>query len=111
MARRWWRRATGWSWSERWPVDRKARLLASRLYVVTDARTDRGDLEDFLEAILAAGVDIIQLREKDAEAGDLLRWAETFRRAADRHGALFTINDRPDVAMVTRADGVHVGQN
>ena len=92
-------------------MDRKQRLLTSRLYVVSDARRRQGDLERFLDEILAAGVDIVQLREKEAEAGDLLRWSEVFRAAADRHGALFTVNDRPDVAMVAGADGVHVGQN
>ena len=92
-------------------MDRRERLTGARLYVVTDAREVRGDLESFLDAILSAGVDIIQLREKDAEAGDLLRWGETFKAAAEAHGALFVINDRPDVAAVLRADGVHVGQN
>ncbi len=53
----------------------------------------------------------MQLREKEAEAGDLLRWGEVFRDAAERHGALFTMNDRPDVALALGADGVHVGQN
>ena len=62
-------------------------------------------------AVLEAGADIIQLREKDAEAGDLLRWSEDFRAAADRYGALFVINDRPDVAVAAGADGVHLGQN
>lgn len=78
---------------------------------MTDARTRQGDLEGFLDAILGAGVDIVQLREKNAEAGDLLRWGEVFARAAERHGALFTVNDRPDVAVALGADGVHVGQN
>ena len=90
---------------------RRALLAASHLYVVTDAREARGDLPAFLEAILSAGVDLIQLREKDAEAGDLLGWARVFRDAARRHGALFFVNDRPDVALAAGADGVHVGQN
>jgi thiamine-phosphate pyrophosphorylase len=90
---------------------RRERLALSRLYVVTDARQRQGDLGAFLEAILGAGVDIVQLREKDAEAGDLLRWGEVFREAASRHRALFTVNDRPDVALALGADGVHVGQN
>jgi thiamine-phosphate pyrophosphorylase len=90
---------------------RRERLARARLYVVTGGRQDRGDLKEFLDAILDAGVDLIQLREKEAEAGDLLRWAEVFREAADRHGALFVVNDRPDVALVAGADGVHVGQN
>jgi thiamine-phosphate pyrophosphorylase len=79
--------------------------------VVTDARSRTGDLPSFLEAVLGAGTDLIQLREKDAEAGDLLRWGERFRDAAGRHGALFVVNDRPDVALALGADGVHVGQD
>src|SRR5207247_374823 len=90
---------------------RRERLARSRLYVVTGARRDQGDLEDFLETILQAGTDVIQLREKDAEGGDLLRWGEVFLAAARRHGALFVVNDRPDVAAALEADGVHVGQN
>jgi len=92
-------------------VDRRERLARARLYVVTGARTGRGDLEPFLDAILEAGTDIVHLREKDAEAADVLRWAAVFRDAARRHGALFTVNDRPDVAMAAAADGVHLGQN
>ena len=51
------------------------------------------------------------MREKDAEAGDLLRWSRDFRAAADRWDALFVLNDRPDVAIAAGADGVHIGQN
>ena len=91
--------------------ERRERLHASRLYVVTDAREDKHDLPAFLDEILGAGVDIVQLREKNAEAGDIIRWSRVFRKAADRHGALFTINDRADVAMACEADGLHVGQN
>jgi thiamine-phosphate pyrophosphorylase len=90
---------------------RRERLARARLYLVTDARRAEGDLEAFLEVTLAAGVDVLQLRQKDAEAGDLLRWSTSFRSAADRHGALFILNDRPDVALAVGADGVHVGQN
>jgi thiamine-phosphate pyrophosphorylase len=90
---------------------RRRRLAAARLYVVMDARQEQGDLAEFLEEILDAGVDIVQLREKDAEAGDLLGWAGVFREAAERHQALFFVNDRPDVAIACGADGVHVGQN
>jgi len=90
---------------------RRERLARARLYVVTGARTEQGDLGSFLDVILSAGVDLIQLREKDAEAGDLIRWARVFREAADRHGALFFVNDRPDVALAVGADGLHLGQN
>ena len=92
------------------PGERKERLARSRLYVVTDARETQGDLAEFLAEILDAGVDIVQLREKDAEVADLLRWGEIFREAAARNGALFILNDRPDVALALDADGVHLGQ-
>ncbi len=52
----------------------------ARLYLVTDARQEQGDLDGFLEMVLAAGVDIVQLREKEAEAGDLLRWSTSLPR-------------------------------
>jgi thiamine-phosphate pyrophosphorylase len=92
---------------------RRKRLAASRLYVVTGARDlhERGALGPFLDGILGAGVDIVQLREKDAEGGDLLRWGRVFREVAGDHGALFVVNDRADVATALSADGVHVGQN
>jgi thiamine-phosphate pyrophosphorylase len=89
-------------------MNRRRRLDRARLYVVTGARPD---LPGFLDAILGAGVDLIQLREKDAEAGELLRWGRVFREAADHHGALFIVNDRPDVALALEADGVHLGQD
>ncbi len=89
-------------------MSRRDRLAAARLYVVTGARDD---LPEFLEAILGAGVDVVQLREKDAEAAELLRWGKVFRDAAARHGAVFIVNDRPDVALALDADGVHLGQN
>jgi thiamine-phosphate pyrophosphorylase len=90
---------------------RRERLARARLYVVTGAREEHGDLETFLSAVLEAGADIVQLREKGAEAGDLLRWSKAFRAATDRYGALFVMNDRPDVAIAAGADGVHLGQN
>jgi thiamine-phosphate pyrophosphorylase len=91
--------------------ERRNRLSRSRLYVVTDARREQGDLPDFLHSILAAGVDIIQIREKEAEAGDVIRWGMAFKEAAEAHGALFIVNDRPDVALALDADGVHLGQD
>lgn len=90
------------------PSERRERLAVASLYVVTGARPD---LPEFLDAILRAGVDVVQLREKEAEAGNLLRLGETFRGAAERHGALFIVNDRPDVAFALDADGVHLGQD
>ncbi|HVM12067.1 MAG TPA: thiamine phosphate synthase [Actinomycetota bacterium] len=91
------------------PAKRRDRLAAARLYLVTGGR--RPDIVPFLEAVLAAGVDIVQLREKDAEAGEVMRLAEPFVEAAERHGALFVVNDRADIAAAVGADGLHVGQD
>jgi thiamine-phosphate pyrophosphorylase len=92
-------------------ADRATRLRDARLYLCTDARRDTGDLEQFLDAVLAGGVDVVQLREKGIEARDEIEVAEVFADAAHRHGALFSINDRADVAWVVRPDLLHLGQN
>ena len=89
---------------------RQARLRDARLYVVTDARRDRGDLEAFLEACLSASVDVVQLRDKTATEDQLRAAADVFRRACDRSGALFILNDLPGLAVQVGADGAHVGQ-
>ncbi|HKG03569.1 MAG TPA: thiamine phosphate synthase [Conexibacter sp.] len=92
--------------------ERRARLAAARLYLVCGAAGDGRDLRTFLDAALRGGVDVVQLREKDPSFGDdaLLAAAQIFRDACDAHGALFVLNDRPDLATAARADGVHVGQ-
>jgi thiamine-phosphate pyrophosphorylase len=92
---------------------RRARLRDARLYLVCGMGGDGRDLRAFLDAGLRGGVDIAQLREKDPAVGDeaLLRAARVFRAACDAHGALFVLNDRPDLAAAAHADGVHVGQD
>lgn len=92
---------------------RAARLDAlehARLYVCTDARRDRGDLARFLDSAYANGVDIIQLRDKSIEARDEIEALEMLSAAAKRHGKLFAVNDRADVAALVGADVFHVGQ-
>jgi thiamine-phosphate pyrophosphorylase len=92
--------------------DRRARLRDARLYLVCGAEGDGRDLRGFLDAALRGGVDVVQLREKDpADDEAVLRAARTFREACDAHGALFVLNDRPDLVAAARADGVHVGQD
>jgi thiamine-phosphate pyrophosphorylase len=92
-------------------ADRRTRLADARLYLCTDARRDRGDLVDFLDAVLAGGVDIVQLREKDLEAREEIELAAVFAEVAARHGALFSINDRADIAAVVQPDVLHLGQD
>jgi thiamine-phosphate pyrophosphorylase len=90
---------------------RRARLAAARLYLCTDRRAGQGDLAAFLDATLGAGVDLVQLRDKEAGAREQADAAEHFRAAAARHDALFIMNDDPALAVAADADGVHVGQD
>src|SRR5262249_57345316 len=83
--------------------DRRGRLDDARLYLCTDARRAQGDLPRFLDAVLGAGVDIVQLREKGLEAGEELALLEVFARACRRHGRLLAVNDRADVALAAGA--------
>ena len=96
-----------------------SRLAAARLYLCTDARRERGDLAQFADAALAGGVDIVQLRDKGSageqrfgplEARDELAVCEILADAARRHGALFAVNDRADIARAAGADVLHLGQ-
>ena len=86
-------------------------LADARLYLCTDSRRRTGDLAEFLDAVLANGVDIVQLREKGLEAREELRLLEVFAEAAERHGALFAVNDRADVAKAAGAPILHLGQD
>jgi len=70
---------------------------------------DRPD--EYLAAALAGGVDIVQLRMKDASEDQVVSAGRRFAAAAAEHDALFILNDRPDLVAATGADGVHVGQD
>ena len=91
--------------------DVRSRLADARLYLCTDARRSRGDLVPFLDAVLGAGVDVIQLREKGLEAQEELGLLEVFADACRRHGRLLAVNDRADVALAAGADVLHLGQD
>ena len=84
----------------------RERLATARLYLVCDARP-----RAFLEAALRGGVDVIQLRDKTLGDSALIQAARDFRAAAEGAGALFILNDRPDLVAACGADGVHVGQD
>lgn len=102
------------------PIDRRlSALAAARLYLCTDARREHGDLAEFADAALAGGVDIIQLRDKGSageqrfgplEARGELAACQILADAARRHGALFAVNDRADIARAAGADVLHLGQ-
>jgi thiamine-phosphate pyrophosphorylase len=88
-------------------VDLRSRLDDARLYLVAD----RDGLSRALDGALRGGADVVQLRDKDATDDELLSAAETFRARCHEAGALFVLNDRPDLAAACGADGVHVGQD
>lgn len=88
----------------------RERLAEARLYLCVDARERTGDLEQFLDAALRGGVDIVQLRQKGMEAADELAALEIFADVVKRHDALLAVNDRADVAFAAGADVLHLGQ-
>jgi thiamine-phosphate pyrophosphorylase len=92
-------------------TDLRERLAAARLYLCVDGRRRQGDLAPFLDAVLSAGVDIVQLREKNLQAGEELALLEVFADACRRHGRLLAVNDRADVALAAGADVLHLGQD
>jgi thiamine-phosphate pyrophosphorylase len=95
--------------------------LAKRLQIFTEAVTvypvsceklanGRGDLE-WLAAVLAGGARIVQLRDKDSDDRELFEKAQAFRKLTSAAGALFIVNNRLDIALLSEADGVHLGNS
>jgi thiamine-phosphate pyrophosphorylase len=89
---------------------RRERLRTARLYFVCEAAPRGEDPEPLLRAALTGGVDIVQLRDKNATRRTLEIAGQTFRRLCNTYSALFTVNDDPSLAHACDADGVHVGQ-
>jgi len=82
------------------------------LYVVTDpVMIGERRLEDVCREALEAGVRVFQLRDKQASTRSLIEQAVRLKRLAESYGATFLVNDRADVAAVSGAHGVHVGQD
>ena len=87
------------------------RLARVRLYVLISQDFCAGrDWFECARLALEGGADALQLREKSMEAGELLSRARRLVALCREHDALCIVNDRPDVAMLSNADGVHVGQ-
>ena len=86
--------------------DRKQAFADARLYLVAP------DLPlDVLDAVIGAGVDVVQLRMKDAEASDIIDIGDGFARVCEERNIPFILNDRADIALALAADGVHLGQD
>jgi thiamine-phosphate pyrophosphorylase len=91
-------------------ADRRARLATARLYLVCDGTPGGRELAEVLPAAIRGGVDVVQLREKEPGDADLIARARIAKALCEEAGALFIVNDRPDIAIDAGADGVHVGQ-
>ncbi|HEX7201054.1 MAG TPA: thiamine phosphate synthase [Dongiaceae bacterium] len=86
------------------------RLQAARLYVVTPGAEPERIL-DLAEAVLRGGADVVQLRHKTLARRELLDLARRLREVTSAAGALFVVNDYLDLALLSRADGVHLGRD
>ncbi|MFC0116255.1 thiamine phosphate synthase [Kibdelosporangium aridum] len=89
-------------------TDLRRKLAEARLYLCTDMRDD---LADFVDAALAGGVDIVQLRAKTLEARQEIKALEQIAGVCAKHGALLSVNDRADIAATVGADVLHLGQD
>jgi thiamine-phosphate pyrophosphorylase len=86
--------------------------LPTPLYVILDrGATGVRDFGPLLDAVLAGGCRVVQLREKTMPLNELYPVARELRRRCGEAGCLFIVNDRVDLALAVEADGVHVGQD
>ena len=92
---------------------KKALLKNKNIYLITSSQNFQDDNEfiDKIAQILQAGVKIIQYREKNKNAKDIIKTARSLRQLCSMYNALFIINDRVDIAKIVDADGVHLGQD
>ncbi len=86
------------------------RLVMPRLYVILDAGLMTGSAEETAKQLIEAGVRILQYRSKSGNAEEMLDVSRRLAAMAAAGGALFFVNDRPDIASLSGAAGVHVGQ-
>jgi len=93
-------------------LGRRLHLLQGRLYGILDlGYLPATRMFAVGEAMIRGGVDIIQLRAKNAEPEEVLALAQKLKPLFARQEALFIINDHPDVAREVDADGLHIGQD
>ena len=81
------------------------------LYVIVDPEATRGrDVVEVAEAALRGGASVIQLRDKTRDKGEVLEIARSIKGLCDKYGGLFIVNDDADIAFLSEAHGLHVGQ-
>lgn len=86
-------------------------LADAKLYVLIDGGTSDDGFHKTIETLITAGVDAIQLRDKRLDDRVLLQRARQLVAATSDTSALAIVNDRVDIALASRADGVHLGQD
>ena len=86
------------------------RLADARLYVLLDGRSSGAEFEQLAGCLVEAGVHVLQLRDKSLTDRELAERARRLRQRTRNSATLCIINDRPDIAMLSDADGVHIGQ-
>jgi thiamine-phosphate pyrophosphorylase len=89
----------------------RERLRDARLYLLATGAACLGPLDRTIAEALDGGVDVVQLREKTLNDRDFLERARQVRRWTRQAGVLFIVNDRVDIALLSEADGVHLGQD
>jgi thiamine-phosphate pyrophosphorylase len=87
------------------------RLVLPRLYVILDASLLKQSETECAAKLVEAGVRLLQYRSKEASARELLEKSRAIAELVCPQGVTFFVNDRPDVAYLAGADGVHVGQH
>lgn len=86
-------------------------MLLPKIYPITDVRLSKLSHAEQVEKLIAGGADFIQLREKYASPKEFYAEAEKALQIARKYGAKIIINDRVDIALALKADGVHLGQD
>ena len=89
----------------------RERLADAQLYVLVNDALCRASLVGTVKEAALGGAQIIQLREKEVDDRTLLQRAREVREVTRSAGVLFILNDRPDIARLVDADGVHLGQD
>ncbi len=86
-------------------------LQRARLYVLADCQLPLADFVQRVRELSLAGVDLIQIRDKQSDAQELIRYTESAIEAVDSNQTRVIVNDRADIVLCTTAFGLHVGQS
>nr|WP_307774700.1 thiamine phosphate synthase [uncultured Cetobacterium sp.] len=93
-------------------MNKKINPLPHGVYAITDSKSGKDkDLLTYCEELLKGGAKILQYREKYKKMGEKLKEAKSLRELTKKYGATFIINDHVDIALLVKADGIHIGQD